>query len=216
MTPRRILKRALMLVGVEASVGPSAILVRRIGLRRMPAMELASASDLKLNLGAGGKPVAGWVNVDIQARPGIDLVSEATHLPMLPDGCARAIQLDAVYEHLYRWERPEALAEWRRLLQPGGTLTIRWIPDFDVILDLYRTSSPGITGPTFDLECVYRYTHGEPTRFNAPFQLHKDVFTKESVRSEIEAAGFGIVSLTNERFEDEAYALNVAVHAIRK
>ncbi|NUP98336.1 MAG: methyltransferase, partial [Armatimonadetes bacterium] len=66
--------------------------------------------------------------MDIAAAPGVDLVSSVTELPLLPDGCAAEIRMDAVYEHLYRWERPEALAEWSRLLQPGGLLRINWLP----------------------------------------------------------------------------------------
>ncbi len=42
--------------------------------------------------------------------------------------------MDAVYEHLYHFERPRALAEWYRVLEPGGALHLNWIPDFELTL----------------------------------------------------------------------------------
>ncbi|MFM8558406.1 MAG: hypothetical protein ACKOC6_02165, partial [bacterium] len=37
----------------------------------------------------------------------------------------------------------------------------------------------GLLGPVFDLDEVYRFTHGDPVAWNAPEQLHKDVFSAE-------------------------------------
>ncbi|NUQ00210.1 MAG: hypothetical protein HUU35_10190 [Armatimonadetes bacterium] len=65
-------------------------------------------------------------------------------------------------------------------------------------------------------EHVYRYTHGLPTRFNAPHQLHKDLFTKDSLRAELEAAGYEVVSLENTCYEQEPHALNLNVVARRR
>lgn len=211
----RVVKRLLAGVGIDVQRGPSAVMIRRVGRHVVPTAQWRDAQGLKLNLGCGGKPYAGYVNVDVQATPAVDLVSEITALPMLPDGCAQEILLEAVFEHLYRYERPDALAEWRRLLAPGGTLTVRWIPDWDVICDLYQRRVPGLVGDVFDLEHVYRYSHGLPTPFNAPHQLHKDLFTKDSVRAEFEAAGFVVERLDNTCFADEPYALNIDVVARR-
>jgi len=215
MIVTRWAKGLLRACGIEVQRGPSALMIRRVGRRAAPTTQWRDAQGLRLNLGCGGKPYAGYVNVDVQATPAVDLVSEITSLPMLPDGCAQEILLEAVFEHLYRYERPDALAEWRRLLAPGGTLTVRWIPDFDVICDLYRRGAAGLVGPVFDLEHVYRYSHGLPTPFNAPHQLHKDIFTKDSVRAEFEAAGFVVEDLSSTCFADEPYALNIDVTARR-
>lgn len=204
----RWLKDRFLACGIDVTRGPHAVLIRRVGRHVVPTAEWADAKGLQLNLGSGGKPREGFINVDIAASPLVDLVASVIELPMLPDGCAKLIRMEAVYEHLYRWERPEALAEWFRLLAPGGQLEIDWIPDFDVILKLYLEQAEGLLGPTFDLEHVYRFTHGVPTPFNTPHQLHKDLFTKDSVTAELISAGFELVSLENVPFEAEIHAVN--------
>lgn len=211
----RWLRRRLAAVGVEVTRGPRQVLIRWRRGRPKPAPEWAAAQGLRLNLGCGEKPYPGYLNIDAVALPGVDLVATADRLPMLPDGCACEIRLEAVFEHLYRWERPDALAEWHRLLSPGGRLRIDWIPDFEAIARLYLARAPGLLGPVFDLEHVYRYTHGLPTPFNAPHQLHKDVFTEESVRAELDAAGFVVDSIDRACFEDEVHAINLNVRATR-
>jgi predicted SAM-dependent methyltransferase len=204
----RLVKGALRGLGVEVTRGPHAVLIRHVGRHRATPGDHAGAHDLRLNLGCGPKPLPGYLNVDIAAAPEVDLVAPVTELPMLPDGCAVEVRLDAVFEHLYRWERPRALAEWHRLLAPGGRLCLNWIPDFDLYARLYLDHAPGILGAVFDLEHVYRFSHGLPTEFNAPYQLHKDVFTKDMVRAELAAAGYSVESLADVVYEDEPYAVN--------
>jgi hypothetical protein len=40
----------------------------------------------------------------------------------LPDECATELHSYHFIEHVYRWEAPAVLAEWRRLLKRGGLL----------------------------------------------------------------------------------------------
>ncbi|MDH3240353.1 MAG: class I SAM-dependent methyltransferase [Alphaproteobacteria bacterium] len=78
--------------------------------------------DLRLNIGCGGKPRTGWVNVDKFPSGQEDLVGDICAGLDLPDGCAREILLDNVIEHLD--SIPDAMAELHRLLAPGGRLEI--------------------------------------------------------------------------------------------
>jgi len=163
----------------------------------------------RLYLGCGNIHMDGFVNVDIVETAATDMVADITSLPMIPSDCIEEIRLEAVLEHLFRHQRLSALKEWARILKPGGTLDIRYIPDFDVYAGLYVRGEPGESGARMTLEEVYRFTHGDPVPWNAPEQIHKDIFSRDSVRADVEAAGLEVVSLENACFKDERIALNL-------
>lgn len=80
---------------------------------------------MRLNVGCGDKLLEGYVNVDAVSRLGRepDIVADIRAIP-LEDGCASEVLAVHVIEHFYRWEAPEVLAEWVRLLKPGGRLIL--------------------------------------------------------------------------------------------
>ncbi|MBK7366348.1 MAG: methyltransferase domain-containing protein [Candidatus Eisenbacteria bacterium] len=168
---------------------------------------------MRLNLGCGNKRLEGHFNIDIVATPATDLACDITRLPMFADGTAEEIRLEAVYEHLFRHERLAAIREWFRVLKPGGRLRVDWIPDFDAVAGRYVRREPGLLGPEFDLEEVYRFTHGDPVAWNAPEQIHKDLFTRASVERELREAGYVIESIENALFADEKFSVNLNVVA---
>ena len=79
---------------------------------------------LKLNLGCGKDIRKGWVNIDRFPGEGVDMVLdlEASKLPF-PDDSVEEVLASHILEHLLRWE--DLLLEIRRVLRPGGKLTIR-------------------------------------------------------------------------------------------
>jgi predicted SAM-dependent methyltransferase len=139
------LRRALRDVQLELRIQR----LHNIGVRR--AKRLATGRPLRLNLGSGLRPRAGWVNVDL---------SEQSDLPLdlrrpLPfgDGVADAIYSEHFFEHLSypnlddptAWHhetttRPsEALSFLRecwRVLGPGGSFDIV-VPDAEQIIQEY-------------------------------------------------------------------------------
>ena len=82
---------------------------------------------LKLNVGAGGRRLPGYTGIDAVERSAADIIAPATQIP-LPDGCAEEILSVHLVEHLTPWTVPDALAEWFRLLAPGGLLALE-MPD---------------------------------------------------------------------------------------
>lgn len=82
---------------------------------------------LRLNVGCGSRVLPGYFNCDIEHNPDApkapDLLCDAKEIP-LPDGCAAELMAIHVFEHFPRWESESALAEWRRLLRPGGKLIL--------------------------------------------------------------------------------------------
>ncbi|GAC1521772.1 MAG: hypothetical protein NVS3B1_06420 [Marmoricola sp.] len=79
---------------------------------------------MKLNLGCGAhpKPVQdGWVNLDTQNRPGVDVVATVPPIPF-PDNHFEFVELSHVIEHI-----PDTIAlmnEINRVLMPGGILHV--------------------------------------------------------------------------------------------
>lgn len=89
---------------------------------------------LKINLGCGRKYAPGYTNVDVQISPRAvtppDILADVRAVP-LPDGCAEEVMALHLIEHFYLWEVPAVLAEWRRLLQPGGLLVLE-LPNIEL------------------------------------------------------------------------------------
>ncbi|MFA6063881.1 MAG: methyltransferase domain-containing protein [Gallionella sp.] len=82
---------------------------------------------MKINVGCGKRTDPDWWNCDVQQDPDasqpLDAICDARSIP-LPNECADVVQAIHLFEHLYRWEIDSALAEWRRLLKPKGTLIL--------------------------------------------------------------------------------------------
>lgn len=172
--------------------------------------------NLKLHIGCGDKKLAGYVNIDIVPAEGTDVVMDvARELFSIPSNIAVEIRLESVFEHFYRYQQDKILQEFQRILKSGGRLIIKWLPDFDVIIQAYLKKEKGIVGERFDLFNVYRLTHGEPTPKNSPQLLHKDIFTKESIKTLLKGNGFQIQTMKNEIFPQEELALSINIIAIK-
>ncbi|NUQ00211.1 MAG: hypothetical protein HUU35_10195 [Armatimonadetes bacterium] len=204
-------KQALLWCGYEVKRRPDLMMIRRVNRRRnrVASSDFAGASGLRLNLGSGFAPLDGYVNVDVQELPEVDVVAAVDELGVFPDGCASEVRMDAVYEHLYNFERPRALAEWYRVLAPGGLVQLNWVPDFELVIAKYLEQAPGLTGPIFDLKHAANLLSGLYTPFDVPPMLHKDLFTKDSVRAELTAAGFEVEAITNPCYVNEAYPVTL-------
>ncbi len=171
---------------------------------------------VKLYIGCGDKKLKDYVNIDIVPTEGTDAaldVSEDLHL--VPSDIASEVRLEAVFEHFYRYSQDKILKDFHRILKKGGRLIIKWLPDFDAIIDAYIKQEKGISSERFDLFEVYRLTHGDPTLKNSPYQLHKDIFTKATIKELLGRNGFQIEDINNEVFPGEELALNLNIIAVK-
>lgn len=87
--------------------------------------------NLKLELGCGAKPTPGYLHHDRwKHSPHIDVAWDLERLPWPPpDSAFEEILATDVFEHL-RLEVQEWLDECRRILKPGGLLSMR-LPAWD-------------------------------------------------------------------------------------
>lgn len=82
---------------------------------------------MKLNLGCGDTPMAGWVNVDLFPERGVQIVDLRDHWPW-EDSSIEAVRAWHVFEHLP--DRVHTMNELWRVLAPAAVAEIQ-VPTID-------------------------------------------------------------------------------------
>lgn len=136
---------------------------------------------MKLHLGCGKRYIPGYVHIDVVDYPHIDHVSSIDNLSFLQPESVEAIYNCHVLEHFKRREVPRVLAEWFRVLAPGGLLRIA-VPDFTAICDVYQR--------TGDIDLVIGPIFG---RQDYLYNVHYNIFDYESLRRQLTDTGFADV-----------------------
>jgi predicted SAM-dependent methyltransferase len=92
----------------------------------------------RLHWGCGPITPYGWVNSDIHAHPGVDVVADIrAGLPLPDNDFDYAVSIHALPEIAYG-DLDHAIAELKRVLKPGGTLRLG-LPDMDKAIAAYRS-----------------------------------------------------------------------------
>jgi predicted SAM-dependent methyltransferase len=90
-----------------------------------------------VHLGCGEIDHPAFINVDALRRRHVHYIHTVEKLPMFADNSVNLIYCCHCLEHLSHLEVPGVLAEWCRVIKPGGILRLA-VPDFDKILTIYR------------------------------------------------------------------------------
>ena len=94
----------------------------------------------KLHIG-GKVRMPGWEVINANPGPVVDHVGNAVDLSRFEDGTFSALYASHVLEHYdYACSLKPALAEWKRVLQPGGMIYIS-VPDMDILCKLFLSKS---------------------------------------------------------------------------
>jgi len=153
-------------------------------------------AGLRLNLGSGTTPIPGFINVDaLDDAPGVDVVADISQRLPFDDGAVDLVYASHLLEHFPTDQVPELLAEWRRVLRPGGVLLVA-VPDLEVIARTLVAKREGwFTPPNGPwLGVLYGGQKDE-------YDFHKTGFTAPWLAHLMREAGFGEIEHV-ERFEE--------------
>ena len=143
------------------------------------------AAPLRLHLGCGQAPIPGWVNIDVQALPGVDRVLDVRD--GLPYRDVAAIYAEHFLEHLDVAEGLACLAECRRVLALDGILRIS-TPNLDWVFATHYRFGQWPTDQDAVSDCFHmnRAFHGWGHRF---------LYNRPALVAALTSAGFSKISL---------------------
>lgn len=126
----------------------------------------------------------GWETLNVLSLPGVDHVCDARDLSAFPDETFHAIYASHVLEHFdYRDEILPVLSEWRRVLVPGGTLSVS-VPDLDTICRLFADRE------RFDANDRFAFMRMILGGHSDEHDYHRAGLNEEFLRHYLEEAGF--------------------------
>lgn len=137
--------------------------------------------SLKIHLGCGKRYIPGFVHVDRTPFPHVDHVRDIRDLSVFSDNSAELIYACQVLEYFDREEVGKVLAEWRRVLKPGGILRLS-VPDFAFVTRMY--------GAGLKLDWFLGTLYGKIDDGNGAYIYHKTTYDEESLSRVLGAAGF--------------------------
>ena len=149
--------------------------------------------------------------LDCNPMVGPEILASIVAMPMVRDDSFDAVFCSHTLEHLFAHEVAMALAEFRRVLLPGGELVVS-TPDLQSIggklaLDqadyvLYQSA----IGPITALDVLYGH-RGSIVAGNA-FMGHKTGFTSSVMKAALAAAGFTKIEVERDPNPNAAFQLN--------
>ena|GEM_PF-1014927 len=141
--------------------------------------------SVKLNIGCGSKPKAGYVNIDLFDQ-NADRKMDACNLDF-DDNTAESIEMEQVIEHLGFIHGSLALSEAYRVLKDGGLLVVE-TPEIDSAFKQYLQSSNREKKAEL-LNWIYG--------LEFPGYQHKFCFPKELMLEMLGGIGFEILEISD-------------------
>lgn len=145
-----------------------------------------------LSVGAGSDDLQKWkdsgygcVRLDIDPETKPDIVASMVDLSCIRDEMYSVVYCSHSLEHLYPHEVPRALAEFYRVLKPGGRLVI-------LVPDLQDVPATCDVLPGSSL-CGLHLYYGDASQIEAhPYMAHHSGFVESTLKEAMEAAGFNV------------------------
>ena len=159
------------------------------------------------------------VRLDINPESRPDLIASITDMRIVISHSMDALYSSHNLEHLYPHEVGRALAEFRRVLKPGG-LALVAVPDLQQVAalvaedkaDAVLYTSP--VGPVTPLDVIYG--HKAAIARGNPFMAHKTGFTASTLGKALTGAGFDQVALSRDPKSYSLMAKAITAPSIEK
>lgn len=150
----------------------------------------------RLHLGCGPHILPGYVNCDVLALPGVDVVCPAHELPF-EDGSCVEVLAEHLIEHLTFFDFQRTIAECARVLGPGGVITLE-CPDLEEICRLFVSASEyerydSNQGHWPLIMQLYGHQRGRSDE-EILSQVHKSGYTFARLERVLRGTGFGSVT----------------------
>ena len=132
------------------------------------------------------------MRVDINPNVKPDIVASMLAMPMIPAASVDAVWSSHNIEHLYAHEVPVALAEFARVLRPGGVVLLT-MPDLQRVAELIvqdKLDEPAYVspaGPIAPLDILYG--HRPQIAMGNVFMAHRTGFTARTLTQVLVNAG---------------------------
>lgn len=146
-------------------------------------------STIKLNLGSGAKPLAGFINVDLPsnwASTVPDVEADVSKPLPFADDYADEIHAYHLLEHFYVWQAPAILKDWKRVLKPGGLLVLE-LPCLDKIVSIFAHSL--IDGSAPDTRMTLWGLYGDP-KYKNEAMCHHWCYSVAELSNGLQKLGF--------------------------
>ncbi|MBF0485474.1 MAG: methyltransferase domain-containing protein [Candidatus Omnitrophica bacterium] len=171
----------------------------------------------KLNIGGGRKNLKGFVNIDFISYPGVERQIQANILDLkfIPDGSVSHVHSNHLVEHLTAQEFREQLAQYYRILETGGLLTLRcpnilgvcygfW---FEVVPEVKKERFLSLGFPEDEdfynpqdgwyHKNFYGFLHWVYGDVGNIANQHLNIFTPSVMRAAVQTAGFDVVEMSD-------------------
>ncbi|WP_225030445.1 class I SAM-dependent methyltransferase [Xinfangfangia pollutisoli] len=140
-------------------------------------------------------PRGAWQEIRLDIDPSVapDILASITDMAVVPDASVDAVWSAHNLEHLRAHEVPRALAEFLRVLRPGGFLLVT-MPDLQQVAALVaegRLEDPAYVsalGPIAALDMLYGFRPAIAS--GNDFMAHRTGFTAQSLTDHLTRAGF--------------------------
>ena len=156
--------------------------------------------EIKLNLGSGGRPLQGWINIDNfdyekndTSRSGsiYDIKMDIRELDV-DDKSIDEILLVHVIEHFVRWESISMLKNYYQKLKPNGKLIVE-MPDLDRCISWYLRDryTPSMQTPNGKMNMGLTQFYGNQWN-ELDYETHRYVWRLDEFTTVLEDIGFKI------------------------